>query len=253
MIKAIVVDDEILARKRVFQLLDGEPEIMVIGECRNGEEAIKMIAQKEPDLVFLDIQMPDMDGFTVLSKLKTVNLPYIIFATAFDQYALKAFEVHALDYLLKPFDEDRFGEALKQAKDQIKLKRSSKFNNKLLNLMREFQQEDGVYLKLFSIKEKGRVAQIAADNVLYLEADGNYVVLHTDQATHLYRITMNAIADQLDPEDFLRIHRSYMINRRYILKYKYLNNNEYLFTLKNGQKLISGRTYKGDILNYFEK
>lgn len=249
-IKTIVVDDEFLARKKVMKLLESHDEVKVIGECKNAAEAIELINKKEPDLVFLDIQMPDNDGFYVLRNIELNPMPQIIFATAYDQYAIKAFEVNALNYLLKPLDEDRFNEAITQALSLLNLKKTSTFNTKLINLINEFQQKDSEYINSFSIKDKGRIQVVAVEHIYFLEATGNYITIHSEDGNHLYRSTMNAIEEQLNPEEFIRIHRSFMLNTRYIKNYKYLGNNEYLFTLKNKQEITSSRSYKEKIQEY---
>ena len=249
-IKAVIVDDEFLARQRILKLLEDDNEVEIIAECKNGEEAVETINSKEPDLVFLDIQMPDLDGFAVLSQLHTKNNPHIIFATAFDQYAVDAFKVHAVDYLLKPFDEDRFNESLVQAKEHLKLKEQSKFNEKLLGLMREFQQTDDEFLTTFEIKDRGRMLHVPSVDIHYLEANGNYITLHTADGNWLYRATMNAVESELNPKEFLRIHRSLILNKRYIRKYQYISNNEYKFQLKDRTSLISSRSYKEKIAHY---
>lgn len=249
-IRTVVIDDEPLARSRIVNRLSEQEEIVIIGECRNGKEAISFITKKRPDLIFLDIQMPDMDGFAVLGKLKLDYDPFIIFATAYDQYALKAFEVHAIDYLLKPFDNERFNEALSRAKEQIKLKKTAGFNHKLMSLMREFQQAENEFLSAFEIKKNGRQIKVFTEDIIWIEADGNYLNLNTERGSYLYRATMNAIESELNPQQFLRIHRSFIVNRRFIAEVNYLNTNEYRFKLKNGNELVSGRSYKGKIGEY---
>ena len=142
LIRVVVVDDEPLARSRIVKLLQKESDIQIVGECKNGQEATSVINSKEPDLIFLDIQMPDMNGFQVFSKINPQYRPIVIFITAYDQYALKAFDIHAVDYLLKPFDNERFREALEIARKQIKMTLASDFNKKLLRLLKDFQHED---------------------------------------------------------------------------------------------------------------
>ena len=251
-IRTVIVDDEPLARSRILNRLKAHEEIKVIGECRNGKEAVRFINLKKPDLIFLDIQMPDMDGFAVISKLNLDYKPFIIFATAYDQYALKAFDVHAIDYLLKPFDNDRFLEALTRAKSQINLQKSSSFNDKLLRLIKEYQQDHHTYMSAFVVKKDGRKIHIDVDNIWWIEATGNYLTLHMAERQILYRGTMNDIEANLDPQQFLRIHRSFMINLLYTEDIRYLHSNEYKITLKNDQELVSGRSYKEKIVGYLE-
>jgi len=248
-LRTIVVDDEPLARSRIAKLLKDYDDIHLIGQCNNGKEAVELINKKRPDLIFLDIQMPDFDGFKVVSQLDLSHQPMIVFATAYDKYALKAFDVHAIAYLLNPFDKDRFGGASDRAKEQIKLKKSSDFNRKLLSLLNDYQQEKSNYTTSFCLKEGGRLITIQVDEVYWLETDGNYLVLNLENRDFLYRGTMNTIEAELDPEQFLRIHRSFLVNLVYVKKVRYLNNSEYEFQLKNDKKLISSRSYKDKIVS----
>lgn len=249
-IRTLVVDDEPLARQRVVSLLKNYPEIQMIGECRNGEEAIEAINSKKPDLIFLDIEMPGMDGFGVVSNIDLNYKPFIIFATAYNQYALKAFNIHAIDYLLKPFDDDRFDEALKLAEQQIKLKNSSNFNEKLLRLIGEFNAEPEEYIRQFKIKLRGREKFIKTEDLQFIEAEGNYLMLHHENGRDLFRSTMSSVEKELNPNRFLRIHRSYFVNTIYVKDIRYISNNEYKVTLKNGKEIVSGRSYKEAIKSY---
>jgi len=251
MIKTLIIDDEPLARFRIADLLKTDPDVHILGECKNGTEAIRHIHQKKPDLIFLDIQMPDFNGFEVVAQIKCD--PLIIFVTAFDQYALDAFDVHAIDYLLKPFDDQRFFESLERAKRLIGLQQTSEFKSKLLNLMQEFQAEPDQYLSVITLKDRGRTKQIALEDVLWIEADGNYLALNLSNERHLHRSTMNAFESEIDPTKFLRIHRSTIVNTAHIKDVQYLNNNEYQFELGNNHTLISGRLYKEKIQAFLEK
>lgn len=246
-ITVLVVDDEIPARKRVLKLLESHDDFKVLGESNNAKDAIAKIEKFEPELVFLDIQMPDMDGFSVVSRISLDNPPHIIFATAYDQYALKAFDVCAVDYLLKPFDKERFDQALQRAKEHIKLRQTEKFSQKLLDLVKVYQKDQTVFLEVFTVKYKNRDHYVGVEEVLYIEAAGNYVTLHLEGAKHLYRITMSELEEQLPPKDFLRIHRSIIVNKRYVKSTRYLSKNEYAFKLKNDIKLVSGRAYRQKI------
>ena len=190
MIKTLIIDDEPLARFRIADLLKKDPDVFILGECKNGTEAIRAVHQKNPDLIFLDVQMPDLNGLEVVAQLKTD--PLIIFVTAFDQYALDAFDIHAVDYLLKPFDDERFFESLERAKRQLALQQTSQFKSKLLTLMQEFQAETDQYLSVVTIKDRGKTRQIALDDVFSIEADGNYLALQLQNERILYRSTMNA-------------------------------------------------------------
>jgi two-component system LytT family response regulator len=249
-IRTLVVDDEPLARQRVVSLLKNYPEIQLVGECRNGEEAVEAINSKKPDLIFLDIEMPGMDGFGVVSNIDLKYKPFIIFATAYNQYALKAFNIHAIDYLLKPFDDERFDEALEIAKQQIKLKNSLNFNDKLLQLISEFNTTPEKYIRQFKIKLRGREKFVKTEDLHYIEAEGNYLMLHHENGRDLFRSTMAAVEKELNPNRFLRIHRSYFVNTVYVKNIRYISNNEYKVNLKNGKEIVSGRSYKEAIKSF---
>lgn len=252
MIKAVIVDDEFLARQRVLKLLEDYEEIKCIGEAKNGLLGLQLIKEVEPDLVFLDVQMPDIDGFELLSRLKLKTKPYIVFTTAFDSYAIKAFNVHALDYLLKPFDEERFSESMNKVIEYFKIKKSSDFGDKLMGLIKDFDRQATDYITKFEIKEKGYEITIDIDDIVYIEANGNYLNLNTKDKVYLYRETMSTINAYLDPNYFLRVHRSFILKKSSISKCVYLNNNEYEFLLKNGNKVRSGRSYKENVIAYLK-
>ncbi len=241
-VRILVVDDEPPARSRIRQLLDRRGNTQVVGEARNGAEALKLIQRLKPDLVFLDIQMPDLNGFDLLKQLDC--LPMVVFVTAYDQYALKAFDVHAVDYLLKPFDDDRFEEALQLALDRLTQRESQQFNQKLLHLIQEYQHQTSATDEFIEITDKGRTVYIRPDEVYFVEAQGNYLEMHLFQKKYLYRNTMQGLESQFGTASFLRIHRSFFINTTYIQSYRYIGNNEYRFVLTNGTELVSGRSYK---------
>ncbi|MEP1095083.1 MAG: LytTR family DNA-binding domain-containing protein [Cyclobacteriaceae bacterium] len=251
-ISAVIIDDEFLARKKVETLLSDFPFINLIGEAKNGEQAVQLIQMKSPELIFLDIEMPDFGGFDVIKKLGANELPYIIFTTAYDQYALRAFDVHAVDYLLKPLDSDRFKTAINLARERIEQNESASINKKVFDLLNQFEKKDSPYREAFEIKEKGREITVRTDEIFLLEANGNYIELETSERKYLHRSTMNSLADELNPKEFVRVHRSYLINTRYIKSCKYLTNNEYRFLLKNDREVISGRGYKENVQAYLD-
>lgn len=252
-IRTIVVDDEPLARLRIVNLLKQYDYVQVIGECKNGREAIKTIQSYKPDLVFLDIQMPDLNGFDVLSNAIFNPMPVIIFVTAYDQYALKAFDVHAIDYLLKPFDDERFEAALEQAKEQIFLKEKAFLHQKMMHLLETYQHQHTDELTAIEIKDKGRSKLISVEDIYHFEAQGNYLKIYLFDKSYLHRETLQNIENQINAHIFLRIHRSLLINTNYLEKVKYLSNHQYLFILKNGQKLTSSRSYRDNVVNYMEE
>ncbi len=244
----MIIDDEYLARQRLIKLLENFKDILLVGECRNGNEAIEKITLKEPDLIFLDIQMPDMNGFNVISRLQ--HKPYVIFTTAYDTYALKAFEINAVDYLLKPFDEERLHITLDRVFELKKRKKASNLEDKIKKLISNYESKPSDFLNEIIINEKGRDVGISIDDIIYFKSDGNYVQIITQDKTYLYRITMNALFDNLDTFQFLRIHRSLIVNKVYIKSCRYTSNNEYQLRLKNNKELISSRSYKSSISDY---
>ena len=210
-IRTLVVDDEPLARERLTGLLFNEPDIEIVGQCRDGEEAITSIMDLSPDLVFLDVQMPQMNGFDVIEAVGNERMPLVIFVTAYDQHALKAFQVRALDYLLKPFDRERFTEALQRARKQIEREETGDLGRRLLALVKDLRKDQPRAERLV-VKAGGRLFFLRTDEIDWIEAAGNYVRLHVGNTSHLLRETMNAIEGRLDPEKFFRIHRSRIVN-----------------------------------------
>jgi len=247
-IKTLIVDDEPLARRNLRVLLEKDPQIEILDECRNGREAVKAINTLSPDLLFLDIQMPEMDGFDVLERAGPEHIQAIIFVTAFDQYALKAFDVHALDYLLKPFDDERFANAMKRAKSQIEAREINKLGKRLLALLEErdserkgsLQQKD--YLTRLMIKASGRVMLLKVEEIDFIEADGNYAKLYVGRKTHLLREKMHDLEGQLDPAKFVRIHRSTIVNLDRIKEMHPHFNGDYIVVLEDGRQLRLSRT-----------
>src|SRR5215813_3138982 len=203
-IRTLIVDDEPLARKRITRLLADEPDISVIGECGSGREAIEVIQQTSPDLLFLDIQMPGMSGFEVLQSIPGGRMPIIIFITAYDQHALKAFEVHALDYLLKPFKQGRFKHAVERARDHLRKNGTPDSNPGLTALIGKLRAEQN-YLTRFMVKSSNRVVLVKASEVDWIESAANYALLHVADKTHIVRETMQALEVKLSPKTFQRI------------------------------------------------
>lgn len=247
-IKTIIVDDEPLARRNLRVLLERDPQIEILEECRNGREAIKAINTLAPDLIFLDIQMPEMDGFDVLAQVGPEHIQAIIFVTAFDQYALKAFDVHALDYLLKPFDDERFARALERAKSQIAAREINQLSERLLALLEEREtarkgsKHEERYLTRLMIKSSSRMMLLKVDEIDFIEADGNYAKLHTGRKTHLLREKMNDLEGRLDPAKFVRIHRSIIVNLERIKEMHPHFNGDYVVVLEDGRQLRLSRT-----------
>jgi two-component system, LytTR family, response regulator len=242
-IRTLIVDDEPLARDKVRILLAKDPEIEIIGECANGQEAVDVIERESPELVFLDVQMPGLDGFGVLKKVGAEHAPGVVFVTAYDQYALHAFEVHALDYLLKPFAKKRFDETLQRAKAQLRSRPEGAVTEKLMSLL-DGLGEAKRYLERFVIRSNSRVFFLKVSDVDWIEAAGNYLNIHIGNEAHLLRETMNGIETQLDPRRFIRIHRSTLVNVERIKELSPLFHGDYVVTLTNGTRLTLSRSYR---------
>ena len=242
-IKVLVADDEPLARERLASLLSQEADIEVVGQARDGEEAITAIHDDTPDLVFLDVQMPQMNGFDVIEAVGTDKMPLVIFVTAYDQHALKAFQVRALDYLLKPFDRERFRDALGRARKQLDRDENGDLGRRLLALVKDLRRDQPKSDRLV-VKSGGRLFFLRADEIDWVEAAGNYVRLHVGPASHLLRETMNAIEGRLDPEKFFRIHRSRIVNMERIQELQPWLNGEYAVLLRTGTRLTLSRGYR---------
>ena len=255
-LSALIVDDEPLARRTIHLLLKEDTDIGRIAECPDGIKAAKAIQNQHPDLLFLDIQMPGMTGFEVLEQIGADHMPVTVFVTAYDRYAIKAFEVHALDYLLKPFDDERFREALRRAKDYIEGKHIQEMTARLVSLLetrsRPESQTDhrpgGRHQTRFSIKSSGRVYFVDAKTIDWIEAAGNYVQLHTGKEVHLVHESMSDLQSKLDPQRFARVHRSTIVNLERIKELRPLFYGDYCIVLRDGTKLTLSRTYKSVIL-----
>jgi len=239
----LIVDDEPLARERILDLLAGDAEVEVVGECGDGLAAVAAIEHHKPDLLFLDVQMPELDGFGVLEAIDEAKAPVIIFVTAYDQYALRAFEVHALDYLLKPFDRERFDKALQRAKHQIARERAGAAPQELIALLADLKARPKPLERLV-IKSAGRVFFLRAEEIDWIEAAANYVKLHVGKESHLLRETINGLAAKLDPDKFLRIHRSTIINLECVKELQPWFHGDYVVILKDGTQLTSSRNYR---------
>ena len=242
-IKALIVDDEPLACRRIARMLSNDPEIQVAAVCHNGKDAVAEIRRHSPDLLFLDVQMPAMDGFSLLKSLPPDLLPHVIFVTAYDQYALQAFDVHALDYLLKPFDRERFGEAISRAKSQIQQERKSNINHEILSLLENIDKKKS-HLSRLLVKQNGRVSFVRTEEIDWIEAEGKYVSLHVGKEAYLVREAIGNIESQLDPKKFLRIHRSTIVNVDRIRELQPWFHGEYRVLLGDGTQLMLSRSYR---------
>ena len=247
-IKTIIVDDEPIARRNLEALLKSDPEIEVVATCASGADAVKLIRKTVPDLLFLDVQMPEMDGFAVLKKINVQSIPAIVFVTAHDQYALKAFDAHALDYLLKPFSDERFAMTVERAKRQIRQRNAAELGRKLHSLLNEHREQEQsslneTFVGRFLIKESSRVFFVKAEEIDWIEAADYYVTLHVGVKAHLLRETMSDLETKLDPATFLRIHRSAIVNLHRVKEVQSRSGGEYVAVLKDGTQLKLSRNF----------
>ena len=242
-IRTLVVDDEPIARERVLSLLQQEDDVEVVGECGDGAQAVAAIQHQVPDLVFLDVQMPGVDGFGVIEAIGPEKMSTVVFVTAYDEYALRAFEVHALDYLLKPFDEERFQNALQRAKEQLRSESAGALEQRLMALLENLKAGQSHVDRLL-VKASGRVLFLKTDEIDWIEASGNYVRLHVGRESYLFRETMNAMEGKLDPAKFLRIHRSTLVNIDRIKEMQPWFSGEHVILLRDGTELRLSRGYR---------
>jgi len=238
----LIVDDEPLAREGLRVLLSRDSEVSAIREARDGREAVAAIRESKPDLVFLDVQMPEMDGFAVVREIGAERMPAVVFVTAHDQYAIQAFEINALDYLLKPVIEERFFKALVRAKSRIPANVTADSNRQIMGLLETIASPRN-YPKRLAVRSAGKTVFVDVADVDWIEAAENYVELHAGPGSHLLHVTMNTLEKSLDPENFLRIHRSIIVNLSRIKNLQSIAHGEYVITLRDGARLQSGRTY----------
>src|SRR6266581_8430776 len=245
-VRTLIVDDEPLARGRLHQLLADQPEIELVGQCADGLEAVQTIQQQSPDLIFLDIQMPELDGFGVLEALSAEPMPVIVFVTAHDKFALRAFEVHAVDYLLKPFDRERFESALRRALEQVKHREDPARSQAQAAVLTEVQSATKP-LERLAIKSGGRITILKTADIAWIQSAHNYVEIHEEKRTHLLRETIGAIETRLPPDKFVRISRSVIVNIERVKELEPLFYGEYTVTLQNGKRLTLSRRYRSKL------
>lgn len=266
-LKTLIVDDESLARRGLMHRLQNIEDIEVVGEARNGREALDMISNMKPDLVFLDIQMPGVSGFEVVQQLNADNMPIILFLTAYDEYAVKAFEVNALDYILKPIDEERLNQVLDKVRDNLSQKRALEHKKLLLQLVSDISGEpissfadleqadvSGLTAKepsRLAIRDGGRTTWVNQDDIEWIDAAGDYMCVQAQGVTYIMRKTMKELEQELDGNILQRIHRSTIVNIRLVKEMESHINGEYFLTLDSGHKVKLSRTYK-DKLQLFK-
>lgn len=243
-IRTLVADDEARARRRILDLLAGHPDVEVVGEARDGEEAVRAILAHAPDLVVLDIQMPKRDGFEVIRTVGAANMPLVVLVTAADRHGLAAFDVRALDYLLKPLDRERFAGSIARAREALRRAGAGEISSRLLELVGELKPAAASKSGRIVIKSSGRLFFLRTDDIDWVEAAGNYVKLHVGAEEHLLRDTMNGIERTLDPATFFRIHRSRIVNMDRVKELQPWFNGEYVVILHNATKLTLSRGYR---------
>ena len=250
-LRAMIVDDEPLASRIVRRYLDEEGDIEVVEQCSNGEEALEAIKRLRPDLLFLDVQIPLVNGFELLASLEPEEMPFIIFVTAYDEYALQAFEYHAVDYLLKPLDPERFRRAVKHAKEQIRQHQESRFFHQVTALLSQYrtlpgseQAQEQQYASRLEIRSPGNVTFVEVADIDWIEAADNYVVLNTSSGSYLMRESMNRLETMLDPHTFVRVHRSGIVNLNRVRELKTRRFGDRIVVLQNGTEVRVSRVHK---------
>jgi len=247
--RVLIIDDEPRARNFVRKLLVGDFSVEIAGECANGYEAIRAIKTKRPDLIFLDVQMPEMDGFTVLERLGAEETPAVIFVTAYDQYALRAFEQHAFDYLLKPFDRERFFRTLEHAKLRIAERKSTQ--HAAIAQLLASEQWRRAHLNRITVKRNGRILLVRTHDIEWIEAEDNYVLLHSGKEAYILRQTLSNIQNRLDPDTFIRVHRSAIVNIEALKELQPGFDGAFGLELKSGTKLRLSRGYRESFFQKF--
>jgi len=245
-IRALVAEDQELSRERLVALLREEPDVEVVAACSDGRQAAEAIQRLQPDLVFLDMQMPELDGFDVIESVGAEQMPTVIFVTAYDEYALRAFEVHALDYLLKPFGKRRLQKALQRARGQLQSRRTEALAIQLLALVSDLKLESERPGRIL-IRSGGRISFLPLDQIDWVEAEGNYVRLHVGDESHLLRETMSAMEQRLGPDRFVRVHRSRLAQIKRIKELRVKPDGTYEAVLVNGVRLNVGRAFREEL------
>jgi two-component system, LytTR family, response regulator len=242
-LRTLIIDDEPRARGLIRKMLIGDSSIEIVGECGDGYQAIEAIKQKGPDLIFLDVQMPEIDGFAVLRQVRAEAMPAVVFVTAFDRYAVRAFEEHAVDYLLKPFDKERFLRTLEHAKRRIVEQRSSQQSDTLARLLAQ-AKGPGKFLDRITVKKDGRMLLLNTREIDWIEAEDNYVLLHGRNGPYLLRQTLTNLEARLDPDHFIRVHRGSIINIDALAQFTPEFHGGYRLDLKSGKQLSLSRSYR---------
>jgi two-component system LytT family response regulator len=247
-IRALIVDDESPARDNVRLLLAKDAEACIVGECANGFAAIEAIETLQPDVLFLDVQMPKLSGFDVLRQIDCERFPVVVFVTAYDQFALQAFEAHAFDYLLKPFSDARFAVSWQRAKEQVRQWQSAEHSRRLMGLLAQEEK----FINRIVVRSTGRIQFLPVEEIDRIEAAGSYVELHSAGKNYLHRESLNSLESKLDPARFVRIHRSAIVNLSFVRQLQSHTHGEYLVTLSDGAQLKLSRSYRENLARLLE-
>jgi two-component system LytT family response regulator len=250
-IKVLIAEDEPLARERIRSLLEDEPDIDVVAECADGQSAVNAIRQHQPDLVFLDVNMPEKTGFEVIESVGPDAMPPVIFVTAYDHFAVQAFDAHALDYVLKPFDEERFRMAVERARETILRRNGGNLDPRLTDLLAGLHRPH--YLERLAVKSGGKIIFLRADEITWIGAEGNYARLHASKKSYLMRETMTSLESKLDPGRFIRIHRSTIVATDAIAELEPLFQGDYVVVLRDGTRLTSSRGYRANLQEFMNQ
>jgi two-component system LytT family response regulator len=251
--RVIIADDESLARKKLRLMLECESDVYVVAECQDGAETIRALQTHKPELLLLDIRMPDLDGFEVLNQLSPADLPMVIFTTAYDRHAVRAFEAHALDYLLKPFDRDRLHQAVSRARTELLRTSDPEATQRILRYLSEEARKEPSSARRLIIKTGGRVVFLSFDEIDWVEAAANYVRIYVGKQAYLLRRGIGDIAERLDRLQFIRIHRSAIVNVHKIKELQPVNSGEYIVVLKDGKELPCSRGYRSGLQQLIDK
>jgi len=239
LMRTLIVDDEPHARSYLRELLDGEPDVVIVGEAASGLEGIDLISKRSPDVVFLDIQMPDLNGFEMVGQIESEQIPAFIFVTGYSEYAVKAFEVEAVDYLCKPFDKDRLAISLERAIRHLAVRNAASVDETQANR----------WLSRLTVREENRIVFVAVEQILWIEAANKYVVIHTADREYIVRQTMQSLEDTLDPRQFVRIHRSILVRKAAVRGLHPLFHGDYIVKLVNGAEVTLTRNFRGSFFN----
>ena len=268
-IRTAIVDDELLSRRGIALRLREAPEFEVVAECGNGREAVTMLQRERPDLVFLDVHMPGLSGFDVLAQLPRDLVPLVVFVTAYDQYAVRAFESRAIDYLLKPIDERRFDATLERVRQSAVERSAADQRDRLLEIVAEITGAGEIGLEellehgtaalgvrqpqILPIRQGRKTVRVPIPAIQWIDAAGDYMCVHAEGDTHILRGTMKELEEILDPRLFQRVHRSTIVNLRFVKSLRAHMNGEYFLTLEGGQELKLSRTYRDKVEHFLER